>query len=92
MKSLLFVLVGVVAATSLLPNLVYAGGPDDAQQCYEVGYNNGQDGSFHYGVFDHCDRPYYRDDGKNQYYEGFIDGCVDADNSREICDRFADAG
>jgi hypothetical protein len=27
-----------------------------------------------------------------RYYEEFIDGCVDADNSREICDRFAEAG
>ncbi|MGA7367526.1 MAG: hypothetical protein WBX01_00215 [Nitrososphaeraceae archaeon] len=36
--------------------------------------------------FEDCER--FSDDGRNPYYEGFIDGCMDADNSRETCERF----
>lgn len=85
----------------LVPN-VYAGGPDDAKHCYEVGLNNGLDiaryptgySAFHYNVFDHCDRPYFNPSGEhddNPYYKGFIDGCKDAGNTEETCERFTDA-
>lgn len=26
----------------------------------------------------------------NQYYKGFIDGCIDAGNTKEICEYFTD--
>jgi hypothetical protein len=75
----------------LTPYYVYAGGPDDAVDCYKVGVNNGNDGAFHYGVFD---RPYFSpapgEHEYNPYYKGFIDGCKDAGNSEETCERFSD--
>lgn len=87
MKPLLFLV--VIAVLILLPTqLVYAGGPDDSEGCYELGYNDGQDNGFRVSFFNHCDRPFYLDDGENKYYEGWIDGCIDADNSRETCERF----
>jgi hypothetical protein len=38
--------------------------------------------------YDHCSGSFYLEDGEVRYYEGFIDGCMDADNSRETCERF----
>ncbi|MGA7367784.1 MAG: hypothetical protein WBX01_01555 [Nitrososphaeraceae archaeon] len=76
--------------TTGFPNAIYvqAGGPDDSEGCYELGYNDGQDNGFRVSFYDHCSRSFYLEDGENRYYEGFIDGCIDADNSRETCERF----
>jgi hypothetical protein len=44
--------------------------------CGNEGYDDGQDGPFNQETFDKCG---------DQYYDAFIEGCVNADNTREIC-------
>lgn len=71
---------------------VRAGGPDTSEDCYDLGYSQEQDKPFQRGNYDSCER--FRsayDDGKNPYYEGFIDGCISIkDNNEEICGSATD--
>jgi hypothetical protein len=56
--------------------------------CYDAGYDDGQNNPFNPDTFDHCAD---EDGGDQSYYDGFIDGCMDADNSREVCEQATDA-
>jgi hypothetical protein len=53
---------------------------DDVQSetCYGIGYIDGKDNPFDKVMLDRCGDAYYR---------GFIDGCVAANNTVEICDQ-----
>ncbi|MDQ3840213.1 MAG: hypothetical protein M3297_13210 [Thermoproteota archaeon] len=55
--------------------------------CKADGYEAGQDGSFSQGLYDTCQEIGAGD----AYYNGFIEGCMDADNSREVCEQATDA-
>lgn len=57
--------------------------------CYNVGYEDGQNGSFSEDAFqDNCG-PLNSD---NRYYQGFIDGCMSVEgNAREVCESATDA-
>jgi len=54
------------------------------QDCYDSGYDGGQN------------NPYDQDKGRScseyggSYHQGFIDGCIAADNTKETCERFTD--
>jgi len=52
------------------------------ETCYNEWYEDGQDGPFNQETFDKCG---------DQYYDAFIEGCVNADNTREICLSATDA-
>jgi hypothetical protein len=56
--------------------------------CYDAGYDDGQNGPFSEPTWDHCGD---EEGGDDAYYDGFIDGCMDADNSREVCEQATDA-
>jgi hypothetical protein len=62
---------------SLLPNLAYAGGPDTWESCYKTGHKDGLEFPFSLNFWNSCER-------RVPYYKGFIDGCMDADNSRAL--------
>lgn len=51
--------------------------------CYGSGYNDGQNGSF--------DESVYKDNCYGEYYEGVIDGCIGAGNTRDVCESATDA-
>lgn len=57
--------------------------------CYNVGYEDGQNGSFSEDAFqDNCG-PLNSD---NRYYQGFIDGCMSVEgNTRDVCESATDA-
>jgi hypothetical protein len=56
--------------------------------CYDSGYDDGQNGPFSQGTYDHCGEGY----GDDDYYEGFIDGCISVeDNTRDVCESATDA-
>jgi hypothetical protein len=57
--------------------------------CRNSGYEDGQNGPFAQGTYDHCGEETGGDDA---YYNGFIDGCMDAGNTRDICEQATDAG
>jgi hypothetical protein len=65
---------------------VYYDDPDPAVGlCYDVGHDDGLVSSFDDGG---CG------DGNQDeaYYDGFIAGCMDADNTRGVCEQATDAG
>ena len=57
--------------------------------CYNVGYDDGRNGSFSEDAFqDNCGPL----DGDNRYYQGFIDGCMSVEgNTRDVCESVTDA-
>ena len=56
--------------------------------CYNVGYDDGQNGSFSEDAFqDNCG-PLNSD---NRYFQGFIDGCMSVEgNTRDVCESATD--
>lgn len=55
-----------------------------SSSCYERGVDDGKNDDFDHDLFEHeCSN-------NDRYYEGFIDGCIDAGNTRDICERFTD--
>jgi hypothetical protein len=62
---------------------------DNAESCYNVGYDDGRNGPFNEATWDHCGDG---EGGDDAYYDGFIDGCMSADNSSDICEAATDAG
>jgi hypothetical protein len=79
----------IVLATGLISQNAYAGEPPTAERCYDAGYRDGQNNPFDVVTFEECDTESKFKDGKNQYGEGFLDGCDDIEgNSREECEQF----
>jgi hypothetical protein len=57
--------------------------------CRDAGYEDGQNGPFNQPTYDHCGD---EEGGDVSYYKGFIEGCMDADNTRDVCESTTDAG
>ena len=55
---------------------------DPKGTCYGAGYDDGQNSDFNRGV--------YLDNCYGEYYDGFIDGCTDAGNTRDVCESATD--
>jgi hypothetical protein len=56
---------------------------DDSVSCYERGIIDGEDHPFNQRTYDNCG---------DQYYQGFIEGCMSVDgNSRDVCKSTTDA-
>jgi hypothetical protein len=56
--------------------------------CRNAGYDDGQNGPFARGTYDH----YGEEAGGNDaYFNGFINGCLDAGNTRDVCEQATDA-
>ncbi len=56
---------------------------DDSTSCYERGIIDGEDHPFNQRTYDNC---------RDQYYQGFIEGCMSVDgNSRDLCESATDA-
>jgi hypothetical protein len=70
----------------------YDAGTDENEEqsdsCGSDGYNDGQNGPFDQNRYSGCGDEQGGDDA---YYDGFIEGCMDADNSREVCEQATDA-
>jgi hypothetical protein len=83
----LMVLVVVVSATEQGNSSNDKGSSEGG--CYNVGYDDGQNGSFSIDAFqDNCGPL----DSGSRYYQGFIEGCMSAEgNTREVCESATDA-
>ena len=58
---------------------------DEPSGCYAAGYEDGQTGPFDTEVYhDNCEE-------EGRYYDGFIDGCIDEGNTRDVCISATDA-
>lgn len=60
--------------------------------CYDVGYRDGRDSGFDMEVYnDNCGSTENAED--NQYYQGFIEGCMSVEgNTERVCEQATDAG
>jgi hypothetical protein len=62
---------------------------ENAQDCYDAAYGDGQDFPFDGGANDFC-RQFTNDQG-NPYYTGFIDGCMSIQgNTIDVCESATD--
>jgi hypothetical protein len=68
--------------------ITYASHGSSPAACEADGYEAGQDGPFSQELYETCKEV----GGGDAYYQGFIEGCMDADNSREVCEQATDAG
>ena len=57
--------------------------------CGDAGYDDGQNGPFSQPTYDHCGD---EEGGDDAYFNGFINGCIDAGNTRDVCEQATDAG
>lgn len=56
-------------------------------ECYDSGHDDVQNGPFSQGTYDHSGEGYVDDD----YYKGFIDGCMSVEgNTRDVCESATD--
>lgn len=59
---------------------------DNDQNCYDGGYEDGQNGPFNKNTFEDCERG----NGDNDYYIGFRLGCTNAGNTIDVCESASD--
>jgi hypothetical protein len=60
-------------------------GDQNMQDCYDDGYEDGRNNPYDHERGEGC-REY-----QSMYHKGFIEGCISADNTKEICETFTDA-
>ena len=73
-------------ALALVPTLASA----SEESCYDAGYEDGLSNPFSSSNYEACGNE--AGDNAGSYYAGFMDGCVDAENTIEVCESEADAG
>jgi hypothetical protein len=96
-KPIFFVVAVIIASITITSN-TYASDKDckfgegncGPGSCYSRGVEDGKNNNF--GDYFKIDPSKDCDAGEflPRYTEGFIDGCIDADNTRETCERFTD--
>ena len=65
-------------------------GDDGSDECYDTGYSDGQNGPFSQSTYDYC-KEVNSGDGGDEYYNGFINGCMSVEgNTRNVCDLASD--
>ena len=56
---------------------------DEGVSCYDRGYIHGEDHPFNQGTYDRCG---------DDYYQGFLQGCMSVEgNTRDTCESATDA-
>jgi hypothetical protein len=78
---LLLPILFVLGTTMITPN-AFASHSSSPAACEGDGLEAGQDGEFSQELYDMCG---------DWYYDGFIEGCMSADNSLEVCESATDA-
>jgi hypothetical protein len=73
----------VLGITTMIPN-AFASHSVSPNACYSDGIDARQNGEFSQELYEFCEE--YGD----EYYGGFINGCMDAGNSREVCESATD--
>lgn len=94
----------LVIIVSISANSAFAGGARSdwsdhydsvpgAPQCWQDGYDDGQNGPFDQGRHEECifDIPQDVTSFNEPYYEAFIYGCIDGGNTKETCETFTDS-
>jgi hypothetical protein len=81
-KKYFIVLLPLVCMSTMgLTDTVFATSGDDVS-CYDRGIIDGEDHPFNQGTYDRCG---------DEYYQGFIQGCMSVEgNDRDICESATD--
>ena len=61
---------------------------ENPQDCYDAGYEDGQDIPFDGGANDFCRQ--FIDDQGNPYHTGFIDGCMSVEGTIDVRESASD--
>jgi hypothetical protein len=88
MRRLMTLAVGFTSLMSMvmiMPNALASHGSSPAA-CEADGYEAGQDGPFSQELYETCQGI----GAGYEYYDAFIEGCMDADNSRDVCESATD--
>jgi hypothetical protein len=84
-KSIMVMAITIVMSIGI-PTAAFASSP---AACEADGYEAGRDGPFSQELYETCAEV----GGADEYYEGFIDGCMSVEgNTREVCESATDAG
>jgi hypothetical protein len=76
-------------AASLMPITTATASESWGDMCYDIGFDDGQNGPFDQTDYANCGAT---ENGDKAYYNGFIEGCMSADNTKEVCEQATDAG
>lgn len=89
-KAISLLVVIITSAISALPIAFASTGVlDNAQDCYDTGYEDGRDFPFDGGANDICRQ--FTDNQGNPYYTGFIYGCMSVGgNTMDDCESSTD--
>jgi hypothetical protein len=89
-KAISLLVVIITSAISALPIAFASTGIlDNAQDCYDTGYEDGRDFPFDGGANDICRQ--FTDNQGNPYYTGFIYGCMSVEgNTMDDCESSTD--
>jgi hypothetical protein len=78
-----------IAMSIGIPAAAFASHGSNPAACEADGYEAGRDGPFSQELYETCAEV----GGADEYYEGFIDGCMSVEgNTREVCESATDAG
>jgi hypothetical protein len=97
------IFLGLIPVLMLTISNVYASGArsdwsdhysdyEGAPECWQDGYDDGQNGPFDQGRHKECvfDIPKDVSNFNEPYYEAFVHGCRHAGNTEETCEKFTD--
>ena len=85
--SIAAVSVAVFMGAAFTTTTVYAG-TDLKDSCRDAGYDDGQNGPFSQGTYDHSGE---KEGGDDAYRNGFIDSCKSVEaNARDVCESATD--
>jgi hypothetical protein len=88
MRKLVLLSLGLTSLVSMIIMVLpsaFASHSVDPDACYNDGFYDGENNPFSQELYEFCEQ--YGD----EYYDGFIDGCMSADNSREVCEQATDS-
>jgi hypothetical protein len=83
------IVLGVLTTLTTTTTTSLRAGNEWNDSCGDAGYDDGRDGPFSQGTYDHCGDEVGGDDA---YYNGFIDGCMSVEgNTRDVCESATDS-
>jgi hypothetical protein len=85
MRKFIFVVPLALMVTAIIIPNALASHSVSPNACYSDGIDAGQNDEFSQELYEFCE------EYGEEYYNGFIEGCMSVDNSREVCETATDA-
>jgi hypothetical protein len=82
-------ILGVLTTLTTTTTTSVLAGNEWNDSCRDAGYDDGRNGPFSQGTYDHCGD---EEGGDDAYYNGFIDGCMSVEgNTKDVCESATDS-